>query len=59
MIHDKNAKYAIQACNLVLDRVYRKPVQMQVVAVDVNDMLDVTMQIRRVLLESENDGGKK
>ena len=55
LIHDKNAKYAIQACNSVLGRVLGKPLQMQAVAVDVNDMEDVTAQIRRVLLESEND----
>ncbi|MBQ3399582.1 MAG: hypothetical protein IJG37_01185 [Synergistaceae bacterium] len=45
----------LEAVKVVLDRVYGKPAQAQDITLDVSGSLDLTAQIRRVLLESEDD----
>ena len=47
--------YRLDAIKTILDRAYGKPTQMQDISLDMAGGLDVTAQIRRVLLESEND----
>ena len=56
LLDDKKPLVRMEAAKILLERGYGKPVQMQAVALDVNDVHDVTAQIRRVLLEGENDG---
>ena len=50
------ANVRLEAVKVVLDRVYGKPAQAQDITLDVSGSMDITAQIRRVLLESENDG---
>lgn len=45
----------LAAAQDILDRTQGKPIQMQAVAVDVDEMHDITTQIRRILLERGND----
>ena len=49
------ANVRLEAVKVVLDRVYWRPAQSQDITVDMAGSLDITAQIRRVLLESEND----
>ena len=48
--------YRLDAIKTILDRAYGKPVQMQDISMDMAGSVDLTGQIRRVLLEAENDG---
>ena len=59
MRHGKKDKDRTDAANSIIDRAYGKPTQMQDISLDMAGGLDVTAQIRRVLLESENDGRKE
>ncbi len=47
--------YRLDAIKTILDRAYGKPMQSQDISVDMAGGLDVTAQIRRVLLERDND----
>ena len=49
------ANVRLEAVKVVLDRVYGRPAQSQDITVDMAGSLDITAQIRRVLLETEND----
>ena len=48
--------YRLDAIKTILDRAYGKPVQTQDISMDMAGSVDLTGQIRRVLLEAENDG---
>ncbi len=48
--------HRLEAAQTLLDRGYGKPTQAQDISLDMAGSVDVTAQIRRVLLESENDG---
>lgn len=48
--------YRLDAIKTILDRAYGKPTQAQDISLDMAGSVDVTAQIRRVLLEAENDG---
>ena len=56
MRHGRKDSDRKDAANSIIDRAYGKPVQMQDISMDMAGGLDVTAQIRRVLLETENDG---
>ena len=47
--------YRMDAAKTLLERAYGKPMQAQDITLDVSGELDVTAQIRRVLLEAESD----
>ena len=47
--------YRLDAIKTILDRAYGKPAQAQDITLDVAGSMDITAQIRRVLLEIEND----
>ena len=53
---DEKTAYRMDAAKTLLERAYGKPMQMQDIALDVSGTMDMTAQIRRVLLETENDG---
>ena len=55
LLDDKKSFIRLEAAKTLLDRAYGKPTQMQDISLDMAGGLDVTAQIRRVLLESEND----
>ena len=55
LLDDKKPLIRLEAAKTLLDRAYGKPTQMQDISLDMAGGLDVTAQIRRVLLESEND----
>lgn len=59
LLDDKKSLIRLEAAKTLLDRAYGKPTQMQDISLDMAGGLDVTAQIRRVLLESENDGRKE
>ena len=58
MLDSKKEAYRLEAAKTLLDRGYGKPTQMQDISLDMGGKLDITGQIRRVLLETEteNDG---
>ena len=56
MRHGKKDKDRTDAANSIIDRAYGKPMQMQDISMDMAGSVDLTGQIRRVLLEAENDG---
>lgn len=45
----------IEAIKTILDRAYGKPVQAQDISLDMAGSVDVTTQVRRVLVEMDND----
>lgn len=47
--------YRIEAIKTILDRAYGKPVQAQDISLDMAGSVDVTTQVRRVLVEMDND----
>ena len=47
--------YRLEAAKTILDRAYGKPAQSQDISVDMAGSVDVTTQIRRVLVEMDND----
>ncbi len=47
--------YRLEAAKTILDRAYGKPAQSQDITVDMAGSVDVTTQIRRVLVEMDND----
>lgn len=50
-----NPKIAMWAITEALDRAYGKPTQAQDISVDMAGSVDLTTQIRRVLVERENE----
>ncbi|MBQ4430793.1 MAG: hypothetical protein II877_04765 [Synergistaceae bacterium] len=56
LLDDKKSLIRLEAAKTILDRAYGKPVQMQDISMDMAGSVDLTGQIRRVLLEAENDG---
>lgn len=56
LLDDKKSLIRLEAAKTLLDRGYGKPAQAQDITLDMTGSLDVTAQIRRVLLETENDG---
>ena len=55
LLDSKKEAYRLEAAKTLLDRGYGKPMQMQDIALDVSGTMDMTAQIRRVLLEAESD----
>lgn len=55
MLNSKKEAYRLEAAKTLLDRGYGKPVQMQDVSLDLTGTLDVVAQIRRVVMEMDND----
>ena len=55
MLDSKKEAYRLEAAKTLLDRGYGKPTQMQDISLDMGGTLDITGQIRRALLETEND----
>lgn len=53
-----NPKIAMWAITEVLDRGYGKPMQMQDIQLDMAGSIDIDAQIRRVLVELNNDNGQ-
>ena len=47
--------YRLEAAKTILDRAYGKPVQAQDISLDMAGSVDVTTQVRRVLVEMDND----
>lgn len=56
LLDSKKELVRMDAAKILLERGYGKPVQMQDISLDMAGSVDVTAQIRRVLLEAENDG---
>lgn len=56
LLDDKKSLIRLEAAKTILDRAYGKPVQTQDISMDMAGSVDLTGQIRRVLLEAENDG---
>ncbi|MBR0258063.1 MAG: hypothetical protein IJQ58_10025 [Synergistaceae bacterium] len=56
LLDDKKPVIRLEAAKTILDRAYGKPVQMQAIAVDMDEARDLTAHIRRVIMEGANDG---
>lgn len=56
LLDDKKSLIRLEAAKTLLDRGYGKPAQAQDITLDVSGSLDLGTQIRRVLLETEDDG---
>ncbi len=55
LLHDKKSLIRLEAAKTILDRAYGKPTQAQDISVDMAGSVDLTTQIRRVLVERENE----
>ena len=55
MLDSKKEAYRLEAAKTLLDRGYGKPTQMQDISLDVSGGMDMTAQIRKVLLDVDDE----
>ena len=58
LLDDKKSLIRLEAAKTLLDRGYGKPMQMQDIQLDIAGSLDIDAQVRRILLEDEQNGKK-
>ena len=56
LLDDKKSLIRLEAAKTLLDRGYGKPMQMQDIQIDMAGSLDIDAQIRRILIEDEQNG---